>query len=405
MLIRRRLMLGAAAALLFAAPIANHAQQPADPPAPRVLDVAGGQIRVVTVATGLFHPWGLAFLPDGGILVSERNGRLRLIRDGKLLPDDGLDVSDAGRRSGRLAALRHPASEICRERPGLRLVPETGAAREHARRRARTPERRHARRGPGNLRRRRVGDERQPRGPHLLRPRSDALRHRRRSRSALLHGHRRQQPPDEGAVARQPRRQDPSPERRRHGAAGQPVRRQGRGEAGDLHVRPPQRVRARHPSDHRGAVAGRDRTDGRRRGQHPHRRVTTTAGRSSRPAATTRARSSPTNRGRGPGWTTRGSTGCRRSARRASCSTRATSFRTGRTTCSSVRSPRGSCSASRSASRRRRSGAKPLLLPLNIRVRDVQQSPDGYIYVVTEQASGRTGADGMVLRIEPNAAR
>jgi len=46
-----------------------------------------------------------------------------------------------------------------------------------------------------------------------------------------------------------------------------------------------------------------------------------------------------------------------------------------------------------------------LLLPLNIRVRDVQQSPDGYIYVVTEQASGRTGADGMVLRIEPNAAR
>ena len=44
-----------------------------------------------------------------------------------------------------------------------------------------------------------------------------------------------------------------------------------------------------------------------------------------------------------------------------------------------------------------------LLLPLNIRVRDVQQSPDGYIYVVTEQASGRTGADGMVLRIEPTA--
>ena len=40
-------------------------------------------------------------------------------------------------------------------------------------------------------------------------------------------------------------------------------------------------------------------------------------------------------------------------------------------------------------------------MPLNIRVRDVQQSPDGYIYVVTEQASGRTGADGMVLRIEP----
>jgi glucose/arabinose dehydrogenase len=44
------------------------------------------------------------------------------------------------------------------------------------------------------------------------------------------------------------------------------------------------------------------------------------------------------------------------------------------------------------------------LVPLNIRVRDVQQSPDGYIYVATEQASGRGASDGMVLRIEPIAA-
>jgi glucose/arabinose dehydrogenase len=41
-----------------------------------------------------------------------------------------------------------------------------------------------------------------------------------------------------------------------------------------------------------------------------------------------------------------------------------------------------------------------LLLPLNVRVRDVQQSPDGYIYVATEQATGG-GADGTILRIEP----
>jgi glucose/arabinose dehydrogenase len=45
-----------------------------------------------------------------------------------------------------------------------------------------------------------------------------------------------------------------------------------------------------------------------------------------------------------------------------------------------------------------------LLGPLNIRVRDVQQSPDGYIYVATEQASGRGASDGMVLRIEPSGA-
>ena len=54
---------------------------------PQVLDVQGGKIRVVTVASGLVHPWGLAFLPDGRLLVTEKNGRLRMIHDGVLEPD------------------------------------------------------------------------------------------------------------------------------------------------------------------------------------------------------------------------------------------------------------------------------------------------------------------------------
>jgi aldose sugar dehydrogenase len=53
----------------------------------QILDVAGGKIRVVTVATGLFHPWSLAFLPDGRLLVAERNGKLRIISNGVLSPD------------------------------------------------------------------------------------------------------------------------------------------------------------------------------------------------------------------------------------------------------------------------------------------------------------------------------
>lgn len=38
-----------------------------------------GPVRVVTVAQGLEHPWGLAFLPDGRMLVTERPGRLRIV--------------------------------------------------------------------------------------------------------------------------------------------------------------------------------------------------------------------------------------------------------------------------------------------------------------------------------------
>jgi glucose/arabinose dehydrogenase len=41
--------------------------------------------RTVTLVEGLEHPWGLAFLPDGSMLITERPGRLRLVRDGKLI--------------------------------------------------------------------------------------------------------------------------------------------------------------------------------------------------------------------------------------------------------------------------------------------------------------------------------
>jgi glucose/arabinose dehydrogenase len=45
------------------------------------------RLRVVPIATGLSHPWGMAFLPDGHtLLVTERPGRLRIIRDGTLDP-------------------------------------------------------------------------------------------------------------------------------------------------------------------------------------------------------------------------------------------------------------------------------------------------------------------------------
>lgn len=43
------------------------------------------RLRAVVLAQGLQQPWAMAFLPDGSILVTERVGRVRLIRHGKLL--------------------------------------------------------------------------------------------------------------------------------------------------------------------------------------------------------------------------------------------------------------------------------------------------------------------------------
>jgi glucose/arabinose dehydrogenase len=55
--------------------------------AQQVLDAKDGKIRVTPVATGLFHPWSLAFADARTLLVTERDGHLRIIRDGVLQPD------------------------------------------------------------------------------------------------------------------------------------------------------------------------------------------------------------------------------------------------------------------------------------------------------------------------------
>ena len=43
--------------------------------------------RVLTVVDGLVQPWSIAFLPGGDVLITERPGRLRVMRQGKLLPE------------------------------------------------------------------------------------------------------------------------------------------------------------------------------------------------------------------------------------------------------------------------------------------------------------------------------
>jgi len=51
------------------------------------------KIKLSVVTKGLSHPWGIAFLPDGGMLVTERPGRLRLLRNGVLEPQPVADLS------------------------------------------------------------------------------------------------------------------------------------------------------------------------------------------------------------------------------------------------------------------------------------------------------------------------
>jgi len=75
------------------------------------ISTAEQTIRVVKLVEGLNHPWALAFLPDGRMLVTERVGRLRIIgKDGKLDPQSvfGLPPITVTGQGGLLDVALHP---------------------------------------------------------------------------------------------------------------------------------------------------------------------------------------------------------------------------------------------------------------------------------------------------------
>ena len=93
MKIRRSVLL--VVSLLLSMPAVGYAQEEAPlgvpvPPlgdGPWVIDTAEQhKIRVTAVVRGLSHPWSIAFMPDGGMLITERDGRLRAVRDDVLDP-------------------------------------------------------------------------------------------------------------------------------------------------------------------------------------------------------------------------------------------------------------------------------------------------------------------------------
>jgi len=75
-----------------------------------------GPIRVVTVARGLDHPWGLAFLPDGRMLVTERPGRMRIVTNDGLIsaPLIGVPEVAAAGQGGLLDVVLAPDFERSR---------------------------------------------------------------------------------------------------------------------------------------------------------------------------------------------------------------------------------------------------------------------------------------------------
>src|SRR5262245_23599133 len=54
------------------------------PTAPQEFEQSGTRYRAVPFIAGLANPWSLTFLPDGALLVTERPGRLRVVRNGAL---------------------------------------------------------------------------------------------------------------------------------------------------------------------------------------------------------------------------------------------------------------------------------------------------------------------------------
>ena len=82
---------GLIAVLLVAVPFATRAD-------PTVFTTKAVAVQAETIVSGLEHPWGLDFLPNGDIIATERPGRIRILSGTKLSdPVEGVpDVADRG---------------------------------------------------------------------------------------------------------------------------------------------------------------------------------------------------------------------------------------------------------------------------------------------------------------------
>lgn len=115
----------AVAALLASAGVAQAQTHAAPVPAPQA---AGAE----TVATGLEHPWAVAFLPEGRFLVTERPGRMRIVQaDGRINPPlQGVPEVAAGGQGGMLDVITD--SDYARNRTIYFCYAEPGPGRSNS---------------------------------------------------------------------------------------------------------------------------------------------------------------------------------------------------------------------------------------------------------------------------------
>jgi len=110
---RKHLALFSLTALLIVSNLIGQQGGRASPPLPQLpqtFETAQERIRVSVVVSGLANPWGLVFLPNGDMLVTERAGRLRIIRGGILDPQpiSGVPAVRAAGLGGLLDVALHP---------------------------------------------------------------------------------------------------------------------------------------------------------------------------------------------------------------------------------------------------------------------------------------------------------
>lgn len=76
----------------------------------QIIEDADFNYRVEVLAEGLQNPWGMAFLPDGRILIAERPGQMRIYADGQLLEESvgGMPPVWANGQGGLLDVVLHP---------------------------------------------------------------------------------------------------------------------------------------------------------------------------------------------------------------------------------------------------------------------------------------------------------